>query len=75
MTVKKSLLKVVTPAKAGVQALIWAEVKCCSNYETVNNLQRRLEQFSNILYFQLLLFTSALATVFKEGDAVGAGGG
>jgi hypothetical protein len=36
MTAKGSLLKVVTPAKAGVQALIRNEVKCCSNHETVN---------------------------------------
>jgi hypothetical protein len=34
MTVKESLLKVVTPAKAGVQTLIRDEVKCCSNFET-----------------------------------------
>jgi hypothetical protein len=36
MTVKGSLLKVVTPEKAGVQSLIRDEVKCCSNHETVN---------------------------------------
>jgi hypothetical protein len=35
MTVKESLLKVVTPANAGVQTLIRDEVKCCSNFETV----------------------------------------
>jgi hypothetical protein len=32
MTVKESLLKVVTPANAGVQRLIWDEAKSCSNY-------------------------------------------
>ena len=36
MTVKESLLKVVTPANAGVQTLIRDKVKCCSNFETVN---------------------------------------
>jgi hypothetical protein len=40
MTAKGSQLKVVTPAKAGVQALIRNEVKCCSNYDTVNKSNR-----------------------------------
>jgi hypothetical protein len=36
MTVKEILSKVVTPAKAGVQTLIWNEERCRSNYETVS---------------------------------------
>ena len=39
MTVKEKLRRVVTPANAGVQTLIWDELICCSNYETLNKVE------------------------------------
>ena len=39
MKVRKSLLRFVTPAKAGVQKLICKQIGCCSNHETFNKIR------------------------------------
>jgi hypothetical protein len=59
MTVKESLPKVVTPANAGVQTLIWDEVRCCSNYDTVSkrpfpqnkNPRNRFNGFGDTVFY------------------------
>jgi hypothetical protein len=66
MTVKESLLKVVTPANAGVQILIRDELKCYSNKEMSEFLIFIFEDASFQITASILFFTFTLILLYHK---------